>query len=289
MRWSSRQKQSAVFFAGLILLIVSAAWAARSHVLRPLYAAIVTEMRLAYRGNPLVRIRFSSRDGMNQVYIPAGEFTMGSNNGGNARSLQEHAVYLDAYWINQIEVTNAMYALCYEAGQCRHPAHYNSYFDDPAFADYPVDYINWYEAQAFCSWEGGRLATEAEWEKVARGPNEFRYPWGNAAPDNTLLNFDGYYAEPRPAYDYLTGISPYGVLNMAGNVQEWVADWYSPDYYSDSPHENPPGPPAGTLKVLRGGGFWDNATEVQTYYRFKHDPASSGQHRGIRCVRDAGE
>ena len=119
------------------------------------------------------------------------------------------------------------------AGVCRHTATYDTYFDDPAYADYPVHYINWYDANGFCRWEGGRLPTEAEWEKAARGVDGLRYPWGDAEPDDSLLNFNGRYGTVRPAYDYWSGMSPYGLLNMAGNVQQWVQDWYGRDYYPE--------------------------------------------------------
>src|SRR5581483_9579093 len=214
----------AFLFLGIILI---STYATTSGLARAAYITGITEMRLAYRGNSMVQIRFSSKDQMDQIYVPAGEFVMGSNSRASGKSTKEHKVYLDSYWIDQIEVTNAMYALCYRAGECRHTAHYDKYFDDPAYADYPVHYINWYDAQAFCTWEGGRLPTEAEWEKAARGVKDFRYPWGNTRPDNSLLNFDGAHQGPESAYDYLPGISPYGLLNMAGNLQEWVADWYS--------------------------------------------------------------
>ena len=251
--------------------------------LRPVAFAAATELRLVRRGQPLVRIRFSPRDHMNQVYIPAGPFRMGSPDLPDAAP---HKVLLHAYWIDQFTVTNAMYKLCMQAGKCKRTATVDTYLDDPAYADYPVHYIQWYQASAFCAWEGGRLPTEAEWEKAARGIQGFHYPWGNARPDSSLLNFDGQFGAPRSAYDYWAGMSPYGLLNMAGNVQQWVADWYSADYYQHSPSENPTGPATGALKVLRGGGFWDNATEVQTFYRFRHDPGSAGAHRGIRCVQD---
>jgi len=289
MGWISKHKRTLILSFVLLAIILISIYATTTGLARTAYVAGVTEMRLAYRGNSMAQIRFSPKDEMGQIYIPAGEFTMGSNSGANAKSTQEHKVYLDSYWINQIEVTNAMYALCYKAGKCRHTAHYDRYFDDPAYADYPVHYINWYDAKTFCTWEGGRLPTEAEWEKAARGIQDLRYPWGDIPPDNSLLNFNGFFQGPKSAYDYLTGISPYGLLNMAGNLQEWVADWYSADYYSNSPYKDPPGPTTGDLKVLRGGGYWDNATEVQTFYRFKHDPASAGEHRGIRCVQDAAQ
>lgn len=268
----------------VVVLAAAVATLAAMGLLRPLYFSALTEARLIRRGQPLVRIRYSPVDQMSQAYIPAGEFTMGADN--QVDTAPEHKVYLHAYWIDQFTVTNTMYKLCMAAGKCKRTASVDTYLDDPAYADYPVHYVNWYAAAAFCAWEGGRLPTEAEWEKAARGVKGYHYPWGNAKPDPSLLNFDGQYGVPRSAYDYWTGMSPYGLLNMAGNVQQWVADWYSQNYYLHSPYQNPTGPPDGELKVLRGGGFWDNATEVQTFYRFRHDPTSAGAHRGVRCVQD---
>ncbi len=272
-----------------LLLIAAVAIQAATGLLRPEYFTAQTELRLARRGSPLVRIRFAPRDHMNQVYIPAGEFTMGTDARTGRTGDIQHKVYLSAYWIDQFTVTNAMYALCVSAGTCRRTATYDTYFGNPAYADYPVHYINWYDAEAYCKWEGGKLPTEAEWEKAARGVNGLRYPWGNAQPDAALLNFNAAIGSPVSAYSYWAGMSPYGLLNMAGNVQQWVADWYSPDYYEQSPYKDPAGPANGTLKVLRGGGFWDNSKEVQTFFRFRHDPTSSGAHRGIRCAVPAGQ
>ena len=265
------------------ILALAAAVLAALGLLRPLYFSALTQARLARRGQPLARIRYAPRDHMSQVYVPAGQFMMGSV---NLPDTAPHKVTLHGYWIDQFTVTNTMYRLCIQAGKCQRTASVDTYLNDPAYADYPVHYINWYDAAAFCAWEGGRLPTEAEWEKAARGPQGFRYPWGNERPDPSLLNYNGQFGVPRPAYDYWTGMSPYGLLNMAGNVQQWVADWYGADYYTHSPDQDPTGPPGGELKVLRGGGFWDNATEVQTYYRFRHDPTSAGAHRGVRCVED---
>ena len=282
----SKRTRLSIFIPVLLIILLSLAYAAAQGLLRPLYFAADTEIRLLRRGDAFVRIRFSPLDKMNQVYIPAGEFSMGTDTGAVKIGAILHKVYLHAYWIDQFTVTNTMYKLCIRAGTCRHTAGYDTYLDDPAYADYPVHYINWYDAAAFCKWEGARLPTEAEGEKAARGVQALRYPWGNTEPDDSLLNFNGRYAAPRSAYDYWPGMSPYGLLNMAGNVQQWVADWYSPDYYSQSPYENPTGPATGDLKVLRGGGFWDTAKEVTTFFRFRHEPDSAGAHRGIRCVQD---
>ena len=278
-----------VLISIVLLAGSSLAYAASRGLLRPLYFAAATEVRLARRGSPLVRIRFAPRDHMNQVYVPAGEFIMGSDANNARTGNQLHKVYLHAYWIDQFTVTNAMYELCVLAGKCRHSAGYDTFLDDPAYADYPVHYINWFDAAAFCKWEGGRLPSEAEWEKAARGMNGLRYPWGDSRPDASLLNFDDEVGAPTSAYSHWAGMSPYGLLNMAGNVQQWVADWYSLDYYIQSPYDDPTGPSTGTLKVLRGGGYWDNSKEVQTFFRFRHDPASSGAHRGIRCAATAGQ
>ena len=126
---------------------------------------------------------------MNQIYIPPGEFGMGPNAGKVMRGATQHKVYLHAYWIDQFTVTNAMFILCIKSGSCRHTARYDTALDDPAYADYPVHYINWYDASAYCKWEGGRLPTEAEWEKAARGVDGLRYPWGNTEPDDSLIEF----------------------------------------------------------------------------------------------------
>jgi formylglycine-generating enzyme required for sulfatase activity len=267
-------------------LLVYFAWTL--HWARPFYMASVTELRLIRRGDNLVQMRFSPKDGMNQIHIPAGEFVMGSNTGGGAVQFRAHKVYLDAYWIDQVEVTNLMYALCQKSGNCRAPALYNNYFGHSKYDDYPVVYITWYDAEAYCAWEGGNLPTEAEWEKAARGVNEFRYPWGSGAPDKSLLNFNAEYKDLRPAYDFLAGASPYGLLNMAGNAREWVSDWYDPNYYLVSPYKDPQGPLTGENKSLRGGGDYDKANEVQTYYRDNHDPTSPGENRGFRCAKDSG-
>ncbi len=287
MNWVSKHKKISVLIFIFIIFDLFIAYTWFAGILKPFYVLTVTEMRLMSRKVSPVTFRYVPKDNMMQLYIPAGEFTMGTDKQPISSTAPLHKIYLDAYWIDQVEVTNRSYALCVNAGACRRPARYNTYFDQPQYADYPVVFIHWYDADTYCKWAGERLPTEAEWEKAARGTDLRRYPWGNQYPDNSLLNFNGVYQEPRSSYDYLIGISPYGLLNMAGNVQEWVNDWYDPNYYLSSPYKNPQGPETGQLKILRGGGYWDNATEVQTFFRFKHDPTSAGQHRGIRCAQSA--
>ncbi len=236
-----------------------------------------------------IETRISDVDGMVQVFVPAGEFLMGEDDRDTIVSYPRHPVYLDAFWIDQTEVSNAMYALCVQDGVCRQPAYPEeyAYYGGPDYADYPAVYITWDEAQAYCHWAGRRLPTEAEWEKAARGVDGRTYPWGNEPPDFSRLNYDNLLGGPLPVNRYLAGASPYGALNMAGNVREWVADWYNQVYYADRIYDNPPGPeePAGdSKKALRGGAFMDDAHKIRIFTRMAHVPWSAGFTRGFRCA-----
>ncbi len=266
----------------IVVLILLYAW--MSGLLGQITLAAETEALLIKHGNHLVQIRFDLKDHMNQVYIPAGEFTMGS--GAKDKEILAHKVYLDAYWLDQTDVTNVMYAICVKASTCSHPARYDHYFDDSKYADYPVVYVTWYAAQTFCAWEGGTLPTEAQWEKAARGWDGRPYPWGTSPADITLLNYNGDHGDIVSAYDYLIALSPYGVLQMSGNVRQWMSDWYQRTYYTVSPYKNPQGPDSGEYKSLRGGAFDDDFQEVETTYRAYHEPTSAGQERGFRCVQN---
>lgn len=234
-----------------------------------------------------VKTKTSLADGMVQVYIPEGIFTMGSNAADMPKSYPEHRVSLNAYWMDQMEVTNGMFALCVDAGVCRslrYPAGKIRYLDDPGYENYPVVYVTWFDAQTYCAWAGRRLPTEAEWEKAARGTDGRLYPWGNTLPDGRLANFDHSIDVPLPVDRYLLGASPFGVLNMAGNVREWVADWFNESYYRRSPSANPAGSPVGKHRSLRGGSFLDDARELLVFNRFEHAPDSPGINRGFRCA-----
>ncbi len=221
---------------------------------------------------------------MTQVYIPAGEFIMGNGNNPGSDNTS-HRVYLDAYWMDQTEVTNAMYARCVAAGVCTLPAKYDTFYGVWAYRDYPVVYMNWYQADGYCRWAGRSLPTEAQWEKAARGADGRKYPWGNQTPNPRLANFDqSLIGEPVPGYRYPLGASPYGVLNMAGNTREWIADWFGQDYYRSSPYANPPGPASGTQRILRAGSYAEDQQQISVYTRFKHLPDSAGLSRSFRCA-----
>ena len=225
--------------------------------------------------------RVNAIDGATYVFVPAGEFSMGSAS-GNADERPVHPVRLDSYWIMQTEVTNDEYRRCVEAGACNAPR--SEHWNDPAFATYPVVGVAWDDANRYAAWAGGRLPTEAEWEKAARGTNGGTYPWGDGIPDGTLLNFEKPKGAPQPVGSYPAGASIYGVQDMAGNVEEWVADWYQPDYYSLSPAENPLGPESGLLRGLRGGSFKVDRNAVRSTYRSGYPPDARLESVGFRVV-----
>jgi eukaryotic-like serine/threonine-protein kinase len=265
-------------------------------------------------------------DAMVMVYVPGGEFQMGTDEDQMKASLRicretasrmfgpgtpcfssefadetpAHWVTLDGFWIDRYEVTNAQYRRCVEVGACTPPAESSSYswatyYGEAAFDDYPVVWVGWDQAVAYCTWAGARLPTEAEWEYAARGPESRLFPWGDEF-DGTRLNYcdascqlgpadpsfhDGY-ADTAPVGSYPSGVSWCGALDMAGNVREWVADWFGPYHGRQA---NPHGPTSGEMIVSRGGSWLDPPENVRSAKRGRNTTDFLIYKLGIRCAR----
>jgi len=241
-----------------------------------------------------------AKDGAPMVLVPAGEFTMGVQDGYDLRA---HEVFLNAFYIDQYEVTVQRYQRFLTQKNQVNP----DYWKQPDYweqvdlvrdAQKPVVGINWHDAKAYCEWVDNRLPTEAEWEKTARGPDRWTYPWGNAKPDSSRANFgksgdkdksEGVYVEKLKAVgSYERGKSPYGAYDMVGNVLEWVADWYRREYYRSSPKENPKGPSFGDGSVLRGGSWKDDKPKwLRSAVRVWSPQGGRSAYIGFRCAQDA--
>jgi formylglycine-generating enzyme required for sulfatase activity/serine/threonine protein kinase len=223
------------------------------------------------------------------VYVPDGEFIMGSQNGGSDER-PEHKVLLDAFYIDKYEVTNAQYEVCVDAGVCSPPSpsssvSRDSYYGNPAYDDYPVVYVSWHDADAYCRWAGRRLPTEAEWEKAARGADGRTYPWGNEWDANKANLKEAGWDDTTAVGSYLGGISPYGALDMAGNVWEWCQDWYDEEYYASSPQHGPQGPGSGEYRIVRGGSWYTSKEYARASDRAGFlSSASRNDGIGFRCV-----
>ena len=221
-------------------------------------------------------------DGNFLVYIPPGEFVMGMGGDDNP----ERMVYLDGFWIYRTEVTNSMYLGCMLKGQCSPPDFDPSIpeIEDPMFSNHPVVGIRWDQAERYCQFVGGHLPTEAQWEKAARGPEGLVYPWGNEEPNCELLNFSECLSRTSSVVTYPDGASPYEILDMAGNVFEWVADWYQPNYYFEAPFDNPMGPEVGEVRSVRGSAFNSVGEQIAIATRSHYSPDNTRFDLGFRCV-----
>ena len=246
----------------------------------------------------------TGNDGMTLLYVPAGEFTMGSDADDALVECQKfrsdcqrdwftdeeppHSVHVDDFWIDQTEVTNKMYALCVEAGVCQEPTStgsdtHSNYYGNAEFDNYPVIHVDWNMAKTYCEWAGRRLPTEAEWEKAALGLDGRTYPWGEVI-SCSLANYwgkdGGCVGDTTEVGSSMDGASVYGALDMAGNVSEWVQDWY--DAYPGSTVSDPYY--GTTHRVLRGGA-WDSLDIFVRADRSKYMPAVTDYNLGFRCSR----
>lgn len=213
------------------------------------------------------------------VPIPAGLFTMGADRSPLDDEVPRHSVHLDTYWIDRYEVTNAQYQNCVAAGACAEPDDLR-YYADAAYAAHPVVFVTWYDAGDYCAWVGKRLPKEAEWEKAARGTDGRIYPWGaGVAADR--LNAAYRVGATTAVGSYLAGASPYGAYDMAGNVWEWTADWYTP-YPGASMQSDLFG---AKYKVLRGGSWNHPDVDARVYHRDIAHPGRAIQVVGFRCAK----
>jgi serine/threonine-protein kinase len=225
----------------------------------------------------------TGEDGATLVYVPAGEFTMGSND-GDPDEKPIRTVTLDAFWIDQTEVTNSQYVQCVNAGKCTRPIN-TDHFNNSDYTNHPVVYVNWDQAKAYCLWAGRDLPTEAQWEKAARGTKAYTYPWGNESPNKTLLNYSLSLGDTTQVASYESGKSLYGAYDMAGNAWEWVNDWYGEIYYQSSPESNPIGSESGRYRVLRGGSWAYGDYFVRSSNRNRFIPTDTDYGgTGFRCA-----
>lgn len=228
-------------------------------------------------------------DGGYVVYVPGGEASLGDDEYGNN---PEHDVFLDSFWIYIFEITNGQYHQCVATGTCTLPASEPPYPDieDPENKDHPVIGVTWEQAETYCNWMNGRLPTEAQWEKTARGPLSNTYPWGEDQPDCDLVNYgDCEPPEISEVYDHLEGISFYEAYDLAGNVYEWVYDWYDEDYPSQVLNPNPAGPDDGEERAVRGTSYKSGEDLIPSAKRFYLEPEKYRTDLGFRCVVGEGE
>jgi len=251
------------------------------------------------------RVKLPAHDEM--IRIPAGPFLMGSDKKIDRNAYQpefpQRKVDLDAYDIDKFEVTTIQF-LKFVLATDRDPLidwQYDGGNFQETMVNHPVMHVSWFDADAYCRWAGKRLPTEAEWEKAARGEDGRVYPWGNQMAGLSRSNF-GRTGLSGPVRDrperlllyppiisvdkYDNAVSPYGVFQMAGNVSEWIADWYDPKYYAAAPERNPKGPETGTQRGFRGGGWIDSTPSVRVAQRNGTDPNTKMNWIGFRCARD---
>ena len=221
------------------------------------------------------------------VLVPAGEFLMGSWT-GDPDEQPMRRVYLDPYFFDKDQLTVGEYAKFLEATSHGAPSEWNL-MSRAMHRNRPVVNVDWADAVAYCTWAGKRLPTEAEWEKAARGTDGRTYPWGNEVPTRFRANMKkevwNNHMGLTPVGMFEQGKSPYGINDMAGNVWEWVSDWYDPTYYSSGPLRNPTGSARGEQKVVRGGCWGSGPERLRSAERETHVPSFQGFGTGFRCAK----
>lgn len=287
----------AVAFVAFFLMIISMMWEAwnlpdkKAYVASAPQESLVETERATF--GEMVTIE-TSEDGAKMVLIPAGTFPMGSDPGeGDPDEMPRRPVFVSAFYLDLYEVTQAQYDRFARA--TRYPKPEFPVFEDDVSKilqpELPVIGVSWEVARAYCEWAGKRLPTEAEWEKAARGERGFTWPWGNTFGE-TLANIEGaedgtLYTAPPGRFEL--GRSQYGVYDMAGNVSEFVADWYSPTTYRDDVLRDPKGPENGKHRVYRGGSWNDSSRNVRAAKRFAAAPHQTSAVIGFRCAKSAAQ
>jgi formylglycine-generating enzyme required for sulfatase activity len=235
-----------------------------------------------------IKTKINPKDGAEMILIPAGDFLMGSTDADkNAQDYEkpQHKVYLDAYYMYKTEVTVMQYRKFCTATGRKMP-------NTPDWGwkvNHPIVNVTWNDAKAYADWAGAILPTEAQWEKAARGTDGRIYPWGTTWDETKCANYtnsgkDNTTKGTHPVGSFPTGASPYGVMDMSGNVYEWCSDWYGADYYKNTPAKNPTGPITGNWRVLRGGSWISPPIGCRGAYRGNDDPTCYYGYYGFRCA-----
>lgn len=267
-------------------------------LIRVLIISVASVMTPAFALSAELPQPVMGKDGAPLKLIPAGEFLMGtsiSNRDGGRDEYPERRIFLDAFYMDSLEVTNSRYLEFVKAAGHRIPEHprdktltlWQGATVPVAFKDHPVVNVAWADAEAYCTWAGRRLPTEAEWERAARGTTGRRFAWGNMEPTRTLANYLNQWRNGgglEPVGSHPQGASPEGIQDLQGNVWEWVADWYDPSYYEKGATHNPKGPDAGTRKVIRGSGWESEAPLLRSAHRLSSDPKNRNHSLGFRCA-----
>ncbi len=264
-----RDLKNRILLALLLALVLAAAWAGDA------------------RSAELPK-RITGLDGAPLLLVPAGEFVMGSAPGGyifGDNETPRRRIFLKAFYIDKYEVTNRRFRKFFTPVD-----RYAGSFEEP---DQPVVGVTWFQAHDYCERVNRRLPTEAEWEKAARGADGRTYPWGDERATCARAVMGGVIPSCRKGFATWSvgsrplGASPYGAMDMAGNAMEWVADWYRGNFYAHMPEKNPKGPGAGSLKVLRGGSWFNSRFLMRSAFRTGFAPYESNHGVGFRCARPA--